>query len=371
MPSKKKTLIPEVITERESDAENSEPILSDAQDENDDVEIVPDSHALTAALPSNIELTEKDIASVPTSDPLKQYLRDVQRYPLLSAEDEFKYATQLKETGDITAAKTLVSANLRLVVKIAFEYRSFYSNLLDLIQEGNVGLMKAVSKFDPSKGARLGYYSSWWIRSYILKYIIDNFRLVKLGTTSAQKKLFYHLVREKERLEAQGMLAGPKLLAEKLDVREKDVVEMQQRLLSGGSEMPLDARMGDDDKRTFMEGLESQDEQIDDQLERTQLTDILTEQLPAFEKLLNDKERKILRDRLLSEEPKTLQEVADQYGLTRERARQIESKVLEKLRNFLKPTLHPEAHRVNSASQQKKKIRKKSVGKNNGRQNSN
>ena len=156
-------------------------------------------------------------------------------------KEEFQLAAKLAKTGDLDAAKRLVSANLRLVVKIAFEYRSMYSNLLDLIQEGNIGLMKAVSKFDPTKGARLGYYASWWIRSYILKYLFDNFRLVKIGTTQAQKKLFYHLMREKERLEAQGLLAGPKLLAEKLNVREKDVVEMEQRLSGRGAEMSLDA----------------------------------------------------------------------------------------------------------------------------------
>lgn len=360
---KKQPLVPEVITESASGESQSDSARSVNDDE--DLEVI--EVGATPALPEKLEITDKEVASVGANDPLKQYLKEVQRYPLLSAEEEFKYATQLKETGDLTAAKTLVSANLRLVVKIAFEYRSFYSNLLDLIQEGNVGLMKAVSKFDPTKGARLGYYSSWWIRSYILKYIIDNFRLVKLGTTSAQKKLFYHLVREKERLEAQGMLAGPKLLAEKLDVREKDVIEMQQRLLSGGSEIPLDTPMGDDSKRTFMDAMVSDEESIEDNMVRTQLTDILHEQLPAFEKALSDKEKKVLRERLLAEEPKTLQEVADQYGLTRERARQIEAKVLEKLRNFLKPTLHPEARRVNSTSQEKTKIRKKPVGKNNGR----
>ncbi|MCM0606814.1 MAG: RNA polymerase factor sigma-32 [Xanthomonadaceae bacterium] len=361
-PKNKKPLTPEIIIEKEPED------VVDSQSNEDD-EII--ELGTSPALPEKLEITEKEIATVGANDPIKQYLKEVQRYPLLSAEEEFTYANKLIKTGDLSAAKTLVSANLRLVVKIAFEYRSFYSNLLDLIQEGNVGLMKAVSKFDPTKGARLGYYSSWWIRSYILKYIIDNFRLVKLGTTSAQKKLFYHLVREKERMEAQGMFAAPKLLAEKLDVREKDVIEMQQRLLTGGAEVPLDSPMGDDSKRTFMDAMASQDESIEDNMVRTQMTDILHEQLPAFEKALSDKEKKVLHERLLAEEPKTLQEVADQYGLTRERARQIEAKVIEKLRNFLKPTLHPEAHRVNSSSNEKKKIRKKTVGKNNGRQNSN
>ena len=125
------------------------------------------------------------------TDPLKQYMLEVNRYPLLDPEQELELAKRMREKGDVEAAKYLVSANLRLVVKIAYEYRSIYANLLDLIQEGNVGLMKAVSKYDPDKGAKLSYYASWWIRSYILKYILDNFRLVKIGTTQAQKKLFY------------------------------------------------------------------------------------------------------------------------------------------------------------------------------------
>jgi RNA polymerase sigma-32 factor len=199
--------------------------------------------------------------------------------------------------------------------------------------------MKAVSKFDPSKGARLGYYASWWIRSYILKYLLDNFRLVKVGTTQAQKKLFYHLIREKERLEAQGLLAGPKLLAEKLNVREKDVVEMEQRLSGRGAEMSLDAPMDSasesGSRASHMDYLVDQAETADEQLARQELLRLLESRLPDFEKELNVREKNLLHARLLAEEPKTLQEVADEYGLTRERARQIEAKVVSKLRDFL------------------------------------
>lgn len=293
---------------------------------------------------STEESEEREIATpgaraVSPSDPLRRYLEEVKQYPLLSAEEEFKLVQRLRENGDLDAAKALVSANLRLVVKIAFEYKSIYANLLDLVQEGNIGLMKAVSKFDPTKGARLGYYSSWWIRSYILKYLLDNFRLVKIGTTQAQKKLFYHLLREKDRLEAQGLLAGPKLLAEKLDVREKDVIEMSQRLSSRGSEMSLDTPVdsSDEGSSSYMNFLRDDHESADDAVARNQLLSLLHDRLPDFEKTLNDKEQRLLKERLLAEEPKTLQEVADQYGLTRERARQIEVKVIQKLREFLKP----------------------------------
>ncbi|OFZ01650.1 MAG: hypothetical protein A2070_06750 [Bdellovibrionales bacterium GWC1_52_8] len=285
------------------------------------------------------DLVEAEISSSSVSDPLRRYMDELKRYPLMESEQEFKLALKLRNEGDVQAAKALVSANLRLVVKIALEYRTFYSNLLDLIQEGNIGLMKAVSKFDPTRGARLGYYASWWIRSYILKYLLDNFRLVKIGTTQAQKKLFYHLMREKQRIEAQGLLGGPKLLAERLQVREKDIIEMEQRLSGQGSELSLDAPVSPNDGGktvSHMEHLTDATEGADSVMEKQELLRILHNRLPDFQEQLNQKEVSILKDRLLAEEPKTLQEVADLYGLTRERARQIEAKVISKLRDFLK-----------------------------------
>jgi RNA polymerase sigma-32 factor len=296
----------------------------------------------SSSRPLSADLPDSTSRAVSVGDPLRRYLEEVRRYPLLEPQEEMRLAIQLRDTGDLQAAKTLVSANLRLVVKIALEYKNFYSNLLDLVQEGNIGLMKAVSKFDPTKGAKLSYYASWWIRSYILKYLLDNFRLVKVGTTQAQKKLFYHLMREKERLEAQGLLAGPKLLAEKLHVREKDVVEMEQRLSGRGAEMSLDAPIDREEGQTsHMDLLVDEKEGSDEKLARHELLSLLEERLPEFKKLLNDRELKILQERLLQEEPKTLQEVADQYGLTRERARQIEAKVIAKLREFLQKDLGP------------------------------
>jgi RNA polymerase sigma-32 factor len=215
------------------------------------------------------------------------------------------------------------------------EYKSTYNNVLDLIQEGNVGLMKAVSNYDPYKGTRLSYYASWWIRSYILKFLLDNFRLVKVGTTQAQKKLFYNLMREKERLEAQGIQAGPKLLADTLNVKEKDVNEMSLRLSSRGGEFSIDQPMGDEEGRPARDSLVDPGQSVDDNLAHQELKAILADHISEFVHSLNEKERIVFQERLMNDEPKTLQEVADQFGITRERARQIEAKVIEKLRKHM------------------------------------
>lgn len=282
---------------------------------------------------------ESSLVSVAAYNPLQRYLKEVSRYPLLDPEEELELVNKMIQDGDLSAAKRLVQANLRLVVKIAMEYSNFYNNLMDLIQEGNIGLMKAVSKYDPSKGARVGYYATWWIRSYVLKYILDNFRLVKIGTTQAQKKLFYHLAKEQEKLQAQGLSFAPKLLAEKLDVKESEVREMQQRLSGGGAEISLNVSTSDESGgNTSFQDLLTDDttEPIDEKLAQEQWIDILKSNIPEFEKTLNGKEVKVLSDRILSENPKTLQEVANEYGLTRERVRQIEAKIIEKLRDYLK-----------------------------------
>ncbi|MEW6056864.1 MAG: RNA polymerase factor sigma-32 [Bdellovibrionota bacterium] len=350
--TKKKKKVPEVLTPEivekatledeptetqdiEGEFQELDGDISDDRDSNDALPILAPSTEV-----SEVHLTEEVELPVPHQDLLKQYLAEVSKYALLTPEEEFALAVRLKETGDLEAARRLVSANLRLVVKIAMEYRSAYQNVMDLIQEGNVGLMKAVSKFDPSKGAKLSYYASWWIRSYILKYILDNFRLVRLGTTQAQKKLFFHLMREKDRLEAQGFQVGPKLLADRLQVREQDVVEMQQRLSGRGAEMSLNQPVGaeneGENRTTHQDLLPDGAAAPDDQFEQTELKQIIKEHLDDFAKTLKEKELAVFQERLAAEQPKTLQEVADLFGLTRERARQIEVRVIEKLREYYK-----------------------------------
>lgn len=267
-----------------------------------------------------------------TMDPLQRYLLEMGKFPLLTREEEQELTQHYAQHQDKESAQKLVVSNLRLVVKIAMEYRQAFQNVLDLIQEGNMGLMRAITKYDASKGTRFSYYASWWIRAYILKYIIDNFRLVKIGTTQAQKKLFYNLMKEKRKMEALGYIPKSNLLAEKLDVKEKDVIEMDSRM--SGREMSLDApAKGFDDKRN-MDFMSDTSVPMDQQLENDELKEKLFAHLKDFVASLKEKEKNIFQQRLYSEVPKTLQEIADEYGITRERIRQIEERVVEKLRKF-------------------------------------
>ncbi len=267
-------------------------------------------------------------------DPLTRYIREISRYKLLSIEEEKELTEELFATGDIEIAKKLVVANLRLVVKIALEYRSTYQNVLDLIQEGNIGLMKAVSKYDPSRGAKLSYYASWWIKSYILKFILDNFRLVKIGTTNEQKKLFFNLMKEKERLESMGIIPDSKTISENLGVSEKAVAVMDYRL-TGGGEVSMDSPLNDGSSATYGDFLADDAGPIDEGLANDQELSILREHLGEFVAGLKDRDREIFKRRLLNEVPESLQSIADEYGVSRERIRQIEERLLKNLKDFM------------------------------------
>lgn len=265
-------------------------------------------------------------------DPLTRYMNEVARYPMLTPEEEDLAARHYREHHDKASAQKLVLSNLRLVVKIAMEYRNAFLNALDLIQEGNVGLLRAVDKYDLDKNVRFGSYAAWWVRAYILKYIIDNFRLVKVGTTQAQKKLFYNLMREKDKMEKLGFTPTPQLLAERLNVKEDEVRQMEIRM--GSRETELDApRPGYDDVRG-LDFVASGEASAEDALEQGELKDIMLKNLDSFTGTLKDKERRVFSERLFSEVPKTLQEIADEYGITRERIRQIEERVIGKMRQF-------------------------------------
>jgi RNA polymerase sigma-32 factor len=278
--------------------------------------------------------------SIARHDPLAAYVAEIKRIPLLTREEEHDLAVKFHESGDLDVAKRLINANLRLVVKIAHEYRRAYKNLLDLVQEGNIGLMQAVKKYDPFRGVKLSSYAAWWIRAYILKFILNNWRLVKIGTTQAQRKLFFNLRKEKEKLEQLGFAPEHKLLAERLNVSEEDVREMDKRLSGGDVSLDAPATPGEDNGRTRLDELPSgSDTRPDVRAEENEFRQQLRAKLEEFAAGLDGREATLFRDRWLTETPKTLQEVGDGFGITRERARQIERRLLDRLRLFLEEEL--------------------------------
>ncbi len=270
------------------------------------------------------------------ADPMSAYMAEVQRHPLLPREEEERLARLYRSSGDLDAAARLVSANLRLVVKLAHEYHRNPLSLLDLVQEGNIGLMQAVKKFDPERGVKLSTYAAWWIRAYILRYIMDNWKLVKLGTTEAQRKLFFKLRQEQERLLKQGYEATPKLLAERLNVTEQDVVEMDQRL--GPDEVSIDAPVGEDNDTTRGERIlpASGFPAADERLANEELKRLFRDKLDAFGMTLEGKEKYIFEKRLTADEPMTLQDIGTHFGFSRERARQIEAALVNRMREFVR-----------------------------------
>ncbi len=275
-------------------------------------------------------------------DPLTAYVQETRRHRLLSREEEHDLAVKWAEQGDPGAARQLIEANLRLVVKIAYEYRRAHRNLLDLIQEGNIGLMQAVKKYDPHRGVKLSSYAAWWIRAYILKFILNNWRMVKLGTTQAQRKLFFNLRKEKDKLEQLGISADTRQLAERLDVSEKEIIDMERRLAA--PDASLDAPMGGEDgeggARTRMDFMAGSDEGRPDlTVEQGEFSTLLRAKLEAFADGLEGREETIFRERWLTDEPLTLQEIGDRYGVSRERARQLEKRLLGRLRTYLEKEL--------------------------------
>jgi RNA polymerase sigma-32 factor len=308
--------------------------LEPAPEELAEVEPVVDA---SAPLPPVRALARAGEAGLSSKDPLQAYMAEVQRHPLLTREEELALARHYRETADVGAAYRLVASNLRLVVKLAHEYHRNPLSLLDLVQEGNNGLMQAVKKYDPERGVKLSSYAAWWIRAYILRYIMDNWKMVKLGTTEAQRKLFFKLRQEQDRLVAQGFEASPKLLAERLNVTEQDVLEMDQRL--GHDEVSIDAPLGhDEDSRGTRADryLPSGAMPADERLGGEQLKALFREKLAEFARTLDGKERFIFEKRLTSDEPLTLQDIGDKYGVSRERARQIEAALINRMREFMR-----------------------------------
>jgi len=280
----------------------------------------------------NEEADASEKALVPY-DPLQRYLMEIRRYPLLTREEEHRLAVEYKQFGNIEAAYKLVTSNLRLVVMIAREYQKAFRNLLDLIQEGNIGVMEALKNFDPYRGIRFPSYAVWWIRAYIIRCIMNDWRMVKIGTTQAQRKLFFNLQKEKQKLEAEGFTPGPKLLAQRLNVKEGEVVEMEQRLAN--RDLSTDVPIGDDEEVTLLNFLADNKQTPEERLAEAEYRQVLSEKMEAFARGLKDKELVIFRERLLNEAPLTLREIGEKYGISRERVRQIEERVKKKLKDYL------------------------------------
>ncbi|MCJ7593825.1 MAG: RNA polymerase factor sigma-32 [Desulfobacterales bacterium] len=274
-----------------------------------------------------------DRALVPY-DPLQLYLLEIKNYRLLTREEERELGIRVREKKDQQAAYVLVTSNLRLVVKIAMDFHRYWTrSLLDLIQEGNVGLMQAVRKFDPYRGIKFSYYASFWIKAYMLKFIMENWKLVKIGTTQTQRKLFFNLAKEREKLISQGFDPEPRLLAERLDVKEKEVEEMSQRL--GGSEVSLDAPVGDNGKEVYGSFLPDPQTAVDERLFQMQNRELLLRKLKEYREGLSGKDLDIFDNRIMAENPLTLQDLGDKYNISRERIRQIQERIIKNIKNWL------------------------------------
>lgn len=269
------------------------------------------------------------------SDPIQSYLNEITRYRLLTREEEIELGRRIQEDGDQEAAYIMTTSNLRLVVKIALEFqRIWMQNLLDLIQEGNIGLVQAVKKFDPYKNVKFSYYASFWIKAYILKFIMDNWRMVKIGTTQGQRKLFFRLKKEKQQLIEQGFDPKPKLLSERLGVSEKEVVDMDQRLANW--DLSLDEPLKNDSNTERIEFINMESDSSEDRMAKKEIEDILHTKVKKFKRTLNDRELEIFEQRIFSDSPLTLQEIGETYNISRERVRQIENNILKKMKAFFK-----------------------------------
>jgi len=308
--------------------------VESAPDEDDAAEARNGKPQKSQKVGKNTKSDDSDKALV-KFDPLQRYLSEISKYRLLTREEEREYGLRVREQGDKDAAYALVTANLRLVVKIALEFqRVWMQNLLDLIQEGNIGLMQAVKKFDPYKNVKFSYYASFWIKAYILKFIMDNWRLVKIGTTQGQRKLFFKLKKEKQHLIDQGFDPKPKLLSERLGVSEREIVDMDQRLDSW--DVSLDAPLKNDSETERIEFLSTDSESVEDQVSKKEIELLLHNKISEFRKKMTAREIEIFELRIFSDNPVTLQEIGDRYGISRERVRQVEKNIIRKMREFFK-----------------------------------
>lgn len=269
--------------------------------------------------------------AITSTDPLVMYLNEIRRYKVLTKEEETALAKKYFDSKDPAAAEALVKANLRFVVKIAAEYSKFGSKMIDLIQEGNVGLMHAVREFNPYKGARLITYAVWWIRGYIQEFLMRQYSMVRIGTTQNQRKLFYQLQKEKEALDAMGIEPNAALISSRLGIPEDEVRDMAMRM--SGRDMSLDRPL-DEDSGTSLGDLQkdTNDQPLDEVLAKEEQLEILKRKIEEIRPELSDREKIILDERILNDDPLTLQEIGEKYGITREAVRQMEARLMKKIK---------------------------------------
>ncbi len=267
-------------------------------------------------------------------DPVQQYMADIRTHRLVTREEERELAHRIQNYDDMEAFHNLVNANLRLVVKIALKFQRFWNrNLLDLIQEGNVGLIHAVRKYDPNRNVKFSYYASFWIKAYIMKYIQDNWRMVKVVTTEGQRKLFYRLKQERKKLSIQGIEPNIAILSEKCGVKEQEIVEMDQRLQNW--DLSLDAPVREDSDTDRIEMLRADETSLEEQYSEKEADELISSKVNEFRRTICKREREILDLRIYSENPMTLQSLGDRLSLSRERVRQLEKHIMAELKQFL------------------------------------
>ncbi len=264
----------------------------------------------------------------------RSFISKAYKYPPLKPKEEEELALRFLEKNDREALKRLVQSHLRLVVKIALEYhRKSSASLMDLIQEGTLGLMNAIRKYNPFKGVRLGVYAQWWIRAYILRYLLNNYSIIKVGTTQTQRKLFYNLMKEKELLEKEGYKPTPQLVAKSLDVTPEEVEEMEKRL---EKPISLDTPVGEDEEDTLLKFIPANGESIEVSYTTEEERELMREKMEEFKKTLSGRDLVIWEKRIASEDPLTLREIGEMYGITRERVRQLEARIIKRFKEFLR-----------------------------------
>jgi RNA polymerase sigma-32 factor len=308
----------------------------------DELDPLADEKRKPRPVPSTMPALSTPRQAMPAKDLLNHYLAELRKYPLLSPEEEKEVAIAYYEHGDQAAGERLVTANLRLVVKLAFQYHRQWSNVLDLIQEGNVGLVQALSRYDPYRGIRFSSYAQYWIRAMILRFLMDNYRLVRLGSTRAARQLFFQLRKERERLIKEGLQPKTKLIAERLSVPESEVIAVDRHMRAPA--MSIDAPLSDGEGRALVDIMPDEDATgPDTDVMRGKLQDVIKQKLAVFAETLHDeRELAIWHERLVAQEPQSLSALGQRFGVSKERIRQLEVRIRRNLKNYLRKEMGDE-----------------------------